>query len=231
MDKDKLLQEAGLTLKNEDGLFLTDDSGQILKGDFTRMIPRLKVNNLSGEMLVKAAKIKNCDGELTALDATAGLGEDSLILAAAGFNVTLYEKNPVIYELLTDALKRAENVPELEAIVKRMRAVNADSIDAMRNLEYAPHVILLDPMFPERQKSALVKKKLQMIQKLESPCENEREIILTAMEAKPKKLIVKRPPKGEFLAGIKPDYSIRGKAVRFDCFVEPYARIKSFKGE
>ncbi len=224
MDKDKLLQEHGLTLKNEDGLFLTDDTGQILKGDFTRMIPRLKVNNLSGEMLVKAAKIKNCDGELTALDATAGLGEDSFILAAAGFNVTLYEKNPIIYELLTDALKRAENVPELAGVVKRMKAVNDDSINAMRSQENPPDVILLDPMFPERQKSALVKKKLQMIQKLETPCANEKEMMRAAIEAKPKKLIVKRPPKGEFLAGIKPDYSIKGKAVRFDCFVEPFVR-------
>ena len=218
-----------LTLQRDaDGLYLESD-GQVLRGDFTRMLPRLKQGRLSGELLVKAAKIKNADHPLTAIDATAGMGEDSLLLAAAGFHVTLYERNPVIFELLQDALRRAEAVPELADIAARMQAVHADSIQAMKCLEAAPDVILLDPMFPERQKSALVKKKLQMIQKLEIPCADEQQLLLTAMEAAPKKLIVKRPPKGPYLAGIKPDHSIEGKAVRFDCFVSPCDRIEKFK--
>ena len=82
--------------------------GQVLKGDFTRMLPRLKAGKLSGELLVRAAKIKGKEGLLTAVDATAGLGEDSLLLAAAGFQVILCERNPVVYELLRDAVRRAE---------------------------------------------------------------------------------------------------------------------------
>jgi len=192
------------------------------------MISRLKSGKLQGELLVKTAKIKDEKGPLTAVDATAGLGEDSLLLAAAGFQVTLYEQNPVIYELLCDAIQRASKNPELAEITARMNVRNGDSIEAMKHLEAAPDVILLDPMFPERQKSALVKKKLQMIQKLEEPCNDERNLLLTAMMAKPKKLIVKRPPKGPYLAEIKPDYSISGKAVRFDCFVSPFDKIHKF---
>ena len=112
-----------------------------------------------------------------------------------------------------------------------MELHHGDSIEAMKDLEEAPDVILLDPMFPERQKSALVKKKLQVIQKLEIPCNDEVELILTAMAAKPKKLIVKRPPKGPYLAGLKPDFSIEGKAVRFDGFASPYDRLEKFKKE
>ena len=217
-----------LVLKlDADGLALHSD-GQVLKGDFTRMLPRLKSSNLSKELLVRAAKIKDSDAPLTALDATAGFGEDSLLLAAAGFHVTLYERNPVVYELLFDTIKRAKNIPELSKIVSRMQVIHEDSIEAMKHLKSSPDVILLDPMFPERQKSALVKKKLQMIQKLEIPCMDETELLKTAMNAKPKKLIVKRPPKGPYLAGIKPDYSNEGKAVRFDCFVSPYDRIQKF---
>ena len=193
------------------------------------MLPRLKQNNLSKELLVKAAKIKDPDHPLIAVDATAGLGEDSILLAAAGFHVRMYERNPVVYELLSDALERAKQIPELDEIVSRMEVFHEDSIEAMKHLETAPDVILLDPMFPERQKSALVKKKLQMIQKLEIPCMDETELIKTAMNAAPKKLIVKRPPKGPYLAGIKPDYSNEGKAVRFDCFVNPKDRIQKFK--
>ena len=218
-----------LTLvRDEEGLALVGE-GQMLRGDFTRMLPRIKAGRLNSELLVKAAKIKKAEGELNAVDATAGLGDDSLLLAAAGFNVTLYERNPVVYELLKDALERAAQIPELAPVVARMTAVHADSVAGMASLETPPDIILLDPMFPARQKSALVKKKLQMIQKLEQPCDDEITLLLTAMEAKPKKLIVKRPPKGDYLAGLKPDHSIEGKAVRFDCFASPDDRLEKFK--
>ena len=205
--------------------------GQILKGDFTRMLPRLKAGNLPKELLVRAARIKGAEGPLTAIDATAGLGEDSLLLAAAGFQVTLYERNPVVHELLNDAVRRASHIPELAEIVARMRVVHGDSVQGMKECETPPDVILLDPMFPARQKSALVKKKLQTIQKLEVPCLDEEELLFAAMEAAPKKLIIKRPPKGPWLAGIKPDHSVEGKAVRYDCFVSPHDRMKKFKKE
>lgn len=211
---------------DEDGLVLVAD-GQTLRGDFSRMLPRIKPGRISTELLVRAARIKG-EGHLTAIDATAGLGEDSLLLAAAGFRVTLFERNPVIHALLDDALARAAGHPELAEIVARMTLCYADSVEAMAALTDAPDVILLDPMFPERQKSALVKKKLQMIQRLEIPCADERTLLLTAMGASPKKLIVKRPPKGPHLAGIKPDHSIEGKAVRFDCFVAPANRLARF---
>ncbi|MBQ8585707.1 MAG: class I SAM-dependent methyltransferase [Butyricicoccus sp.] len=222
-------ETADLTLRlDENGLALLSDD-QMLRGDLTRMLPRLKQHNLSGELLVRAAKIKDADHPLTAVDATAGLGEDSLLLAAAGFHVKLFEKNPVIYELLCDALRRAASIPELTEVVSRMEVRTGDSIEAMADLGFTPDVILLDPMFPERRKSALVKNKLQMIQKLEFPCVDEADMLRTAMLAKPKKLIVKRPPKVPFLAGIKHDNSLTGTAVRFDCFVSPADRIHKFK--
>ena len=227
-----------LTLqRDENGLFLSSGD-QILRGDFTKMIPRVKASNIPKEFLVKAAKIKDADHPLTAIDATAGLGEDSLLLAAAGFQVTLFERNPVIAQLLADALERAKEIPELAPIVARMTLRNEDSIEALNALALAldrsepavvsPDVILLDPMFPERQKSALVKKKLQMIQKLEMPCDDEKALVRAAMMTRPKKLIIKRPPKGPWLARLKPDYAQEGKAVRFDCFVQPFDRIHKF---
>lgn len=111
-----------------------------------------------------------------------------------------------------------------------MEIFNADSIEAMKGVTEAPDVILLDPMFPERQKSALVKNKLQVIQSLEMPCANENDMLYAATMAKPKRIIIKRPPKGEFLASVKPDYSITGKAVRFDCIAMPFEKKhKMFK--
>ena len=214
-------------VRGEKGLTLVAD-GQELRGDFTRLLPRLKQGAISKELLARAAKIKDADHPLVAIDATAGLGEDSLVLAAAGFRVKMFERNPVIHELLEDAIKRAAEIPELSEIVARMELHHGDSVEAMKHLDFTPDVILLDPMFPERQKSALVKKKLQVIQRIEIPCSDEEELFLAAVKAAPKRLIIKRPPKGPFLAGIKPDFSYTGKAVRFDCFASPFSRLERF---
>ncbi|MBR5228536.1 MAG: class I SAM-dependent methyltransferase [Firmicutes bacterium] len=234
----------GLELvRDEKGLALVSED-QVMRGDYTKMINRVKQHAINKELLAKVAKIKG-EEDLVAVDATAGLGEDSLLLAAAGFKVIMFERNPVIYQLLCDTIQRAAEIPELTDIVACMYPHNMDSMEAMKImaegdadtiaqvfgglLSKMPDVILLDPMFPERQKSALVKKKLQMIQKLEIPCTDEMELLKTAMEVKPKKLVIKRPPKGPYLAGIKPDHSLQGKAVRFDCFVNPYDRIHKFE--
>ena len=215
---------AGLVMRfDDDGLALTGD-GLVLRGDFTRMLPRLKQSNLQREFLVKAAKVKNTGAMPTAADATAGLGEDSLLLAAAGFFVQMYEYNPVIAALLRDAMRRAAEVSELADIVGRMTLFEEDSLCALPKLsesERQPDVILLDPMFPARQKSALVKKKFQLLQRLEMPCADEEDLMHAAMAAHPHKIIVKRPLKGPYLTGRKPSYSIKGKSIRYDCIVLP----------
>lgn len=204
-----------------EGLTLTDGNLSI-RGDLTRMIPRLAPGRLQGEFLVKAAKMKDDSGNrLLAVDATAGLGEDSLLLAAAGWRVILFEYDPVIAALLQDSLERAACVPELADAVSRMELREEDSIMALRGMDPAPDLVLLDPMFPERQKSALVKKKFQLLQQLESPCAEERSLLAAALAACPRKIVIKRPLKGPFLGARNPSYSIKGKAIRYDCIVLP----------
>lgn len=207
----------GLVLRlDDDGLTLAG-GGMELRADFTRMLRRLGPANLQRELLVRAARVKGADAAPTAVDATAGLGEDSLLLAAAGFSVTLCECNPVIAALLRDALRRAADVPELRRVVARMRFVEGDSLAVLPCLPEPPDVVYLDPMFPARQKSAAVKKKFQLLHCLERPCANQEELLRAALDARPRKVVVKRPPKGPHLAGVKPDYSLEGKAVRYDC--------------
>ena len=137
---------------------------------------------------------------------------------AAGFTVQLYERNPVIAALLQDAIDRATEDPALAQAASRMSLVVGDSIRALPHLEVKPAVVLLDPMFPGRQKSAAVKKKLQLLQLFEQPCEDEAALLEAAFAAHPRKVIVKRPAKGPHLAGRKPDYTLEGKAIRFDCY-------------
>lgn len=211
---------------DEAGLCLTDGRLE-LRGDLRTMLPRLRQDNLHRELLVKAAKLKGFSGTPIAVDATAGMGEDSLLLAASGFYVRLYEYDMVIASLLEDSLLRAREIPELADAVSRMELHMGDSISALRAMgdmsqkDSRPDVVLLDPMFPERQKSALVKKKFQLLQQLEQPCSEETALLDAAIAACPRRIVIKRPAKGPFLAGKKPSFSQGGKAVRYDCLVLP----------
>lgn len=203
------------------GLALVRD-GMELMPDFAEMLPRLKQGALQRELLVKVARVKGVEAP-AAVDATAGLGEDSLLLAAAGFTVALCESDPVIAALLCDALRRAALDERLAPFVARMHVTEGDSKDVLRSLPTPPDVVYLDPMFPGRSKSAAVKKKFQLIHDLERPCDpmGEKLLLEAALAAHPRKVVIKRPVKGDCLAGVKPAYSLAGKAIRFDCLVPP----------
>ncbi|OUO35878.1 SAM-dependent methyltransferase [Olsenella sp. An290] len=214
---------AGLELRRDDGGLALVGDGMVLRADLARLLPRLRPDRLGRELLVRAARVRGVPAP-TAVDATAGLGEDALLLAAAGFTVTLFEKDPVIAALLRDALERAAGEPQLAGIVSRMELVEGDSVAGLHALglrDHAPDVVFLDPMFPERTKSAAVKKKFQLLHHLERPCEDEARLLDAARAARPRKIVVKRPPKGPWLAGAKPSHSLAGKAVRYDVLVPP----------
>lgn len=212
------LKRAGLELRRDaDGLILEGD-GMRLRASFDDMKRRLFHGKLNGELLVRAARLKGIE-EPTLVDATAGLGQDSLLLAAAGFSVALIECNPVIAAMLVDAIERARRDPELADAAGRMRVIEGNSLKVLRDLSMPPDVVYLDPMFPGRSKSAAVKKKFQLLHRLEMPCEDEMALLEAARAAHPRKIVIKRPVKGPHLAGVKPDYTLRGKAVRYDCIV------------
>ena len=222
-------RRTGSPIVNKPGNYLTvlfDSSGVSLsgfglsyQGDFENMLHRVTNGRLQHEMLAKA--VKTDQENLKAIDATAGMGEDSLLLAACGYQVTLYEQNPVIAILLKDALRRAKKNTVLKDIVSRMQLVEGDSIEHLNKRLDPVDVIYLDPMFPGRQKSGLINKKLQLIQKLEPPCSKETALFDAAMAAQPSKIIVKRPLKSPYLDERVPSYSLKGKAIRYDCY-SPY---------
>ena len=222
-------KRTGSPIVNKPGDYLTvlfDSKGVSLsgfglsyQGDFENMLHRVTNGRLQHEMLAKA--VKTDQENLKAIDATAGMGEDSLLLAACGYQVTLYEQNPVIAILLKDALRRAKKNTVLKDIVSRMQLVEGDSIEHLNKRLDPVDVIYLDPMFPGRQKSGLINKKLQLIQKLEPPCSEETALFDAAMAAQPSKIIIKRPLKSPYLDERVPSYSLKGKAIRYDCY-SPY---------
>lgn len=186
--------------------------------DFTRPEARRRALQPGRELLVQAAKVRHAASPLV-IDATAGLGRDSFLLAAAGFRVRLFESNPVVAALLRDGLERAGRSPDLAAIIARMELVVGDALDLLPLLTQGPEVIYLDPMFPPRSKAAKVKQDLQLLQLLDRRDQDPIALLRAALTIRARKTVVKRPLKGAPLAGPAPSYTLRGKAIRFDVYV------------
>lgn len=172
----------------------------------------------NGQMIAKALGIQpGIRPEI--LDATAGLGRDSFVLAQLGCNVTLIERHPVIAALLADGLQRARLDPEVGPIIERMHLRPGNAIELMSAWEgNPPQVIYVDPMFPHREKSSLVKKEMSMLRPLVGDDLDAPALLEAALALATHRVVVKRPRKAPSIAGLKPGYVLEGKSSRFDIY-------------
>lgn len=189
--------------------------------DFGARAMRHRRRSGHNELLGRAVGIGK-KPELQIIDATAGLGRDSFVLADLGCLVLLCERNPVIARLLQQGLYNARNSGDvwLADAAMRMRLYQADARTLDTALE-SMDVIYLDPMFPRRDKSAAVKKDMALFQFLleEEPGDGS-DLLDWALVQDVARVVVKRPPRAPALGDIVPSHSIQGKAVRYDVHVK-----------
>ncbi|MDR0578614.1 MAG: class I SAM-dependent methyltransferase [Candidatus Accumulibacter sp.] len=153
------------------------------------------------------------------LDATAGLGRDAFALAGLGCELTLIERHPLIAALLEDGLRRARDDAETAPIAARMSLREGDAIALMRGWSgEAPQVVYLDPMFPHRGKSALVKKEMRAFRPLVGDDGDAPALLEAALALASHRVVVKRPRKAPALGGLAPGYALEGKSSRFDVY-------------
>ena len=179
---------------------------------------RCQQASLRKELLAKALGASPRDA-LSIVDATAGLGRDSFILATLGFEVTLIERSPIIHALLNDALTRAKLAPETATAAERLHLVHADAITWLQAPKNNPDIVYLDPMFPEKQKSAANKKEMVILQDLLGKDLDADVLFETALTCGARRIVVKRPRLAENIANRKPNFSMLGKSSRFDVYL------------
>lgn len=173
-----------------------------------------------GQMIVKAVGLNKYKSSV--LDLTAGLGRDSYVLANAGARVIMIERHPVVAALLADGLQRLVEQGDAQelAIAKRLSLRSGDSqsyLAALAEAQY-PDVIYLDPMFPERGKTAKVKKAMAFFHHLVG-ADVDADILLTlALEKARYRVVVKRPRHAPPLADMQPSLCFEGKSTRFDIY-------------
>ncbi|MCH8497074.1 MAG: class I SAM-dependent methyltransferase [Marinobacter sp.] len=174
----------------------------------------------TGQLVAKAVGLQKTRRQLTLLDATAGLGQDAFVLAGLGCVVTLVERAPVIHALLQDGLQRAALVTELAPLLNRMTLLPPADAIAYLNAAEGPvaDVIHLDPMFPHRDKSALVKKEMRVFRDLVGEDLDAPALLAAALRCARFRVVVKRPRKAPVVEGMAPTMAIEGKSSRYDVY-------------
>ena len=212
----------------EKGFYLTIDKQGLLelclKGstltlnvNYLSLSIKRRINNKAKKIdLIKAVQGRS-KSLVKILDMTAGIGQDSSILAAQGYRVTAIEKNPYIFIMFKQQLLRAKDIG-LDSVSDNVKLYFGDS-SKIAIPKRIFDIIYIDPMFPVCHKNTKPNKAMQLLQMLISYNPIEDSLLLNnAKLFHCKKIIVKRHRTGCYLANQKPTSQIISKSIRFDIY-------------
>jgi len=225
---DNIALPIGLTLEQRaEGLVLAGDEkryGKSLYVDFVggKAGHRRRFGGGRGQLIARACGLSK-GVTPSVVDATAGLGRDAFVLAGLGATVVLIERVPAIAALLADGLARAARHADTAEIAARMRLMPGDATVELAALVaasgQAPEVVNLDPMFPHREKSALVKKDMRMFRELAGEDADGPRLLEAALDVATHRVVVKRPRKAPPIEGPAVAHTLEGKTSRYDIYV------------
>lgn len=209
--------EALLLAVNREGMELREPQmkpGHGMSLDLTTLDLRIGSGGLSRRQPIAKAFGTNVR---TIVDATAGTGQDAVLLAALGYHVLAIERSVVLHAMLEDALSRALGDETFSAAVDRRLAIRfGDARTVLPTIDPPPDAVYIDPMFPpKRRASALPRKEIQLLRKLVGDDHDADELFAAAMDVSRQRVVVKRPHHAPPL-GNRPPLHFAGKLVRYD---------------
>jgi len=179
-----------------------------LKVDFVSgaVAHRLRFGGGRGQDLAKAMGLR-AGKTPQVIDATAGLGRDSFLLASLGAEVTMIERSARMHDLLRAGMEEAMHAGGDFAQIIVIPALSGEAI-------------LIDPMHPPRKNSALVKQELRQVREIVGTDVDAADLLRVALEHAQKRVVLKWPAKGDPIEGIRPcSHQIIGKSTRYDVFM------------
>lgn len=209
-------------------LYWQDEAKQKLHVDFAsqKQLWRFSKLNKAQEPILRALKWKNGESQ-SVWDLTAGLGRDGGMLAYSGFDVTFFERNPTLQVLLSESIHSLQH--EMPDMASRIQLNCLNSIEYLKQAMNDTSIVLpnncyMDPMYPHRKKSALVKLDLRMVRDLVGDDPDSSELLSSALtllksDRGMQRVVVKRPAKSEYLGGFKPSYSVEAPNTRLDVYI------------
>lgn len=180
---------------------------------------RLEHGGGNGQLVARAVGLQKTRKPLHILDATAGLGQDAFVLAGLGCRMTLIERSPVIHALLEDGLARGRLNEAAAPVIERMNLMARNSTEWLQQGDGdVADVIYLDPMFPHRDKAALVKKEMRVFRTVVGDDQDAPALLAAALNRATYRVVVKRPRKAPPIEGPEPATRLEGKSSRYDIY-------------
>lgn len=184
---------------------------------------RLRRLRQGDSLLRRACRLRGATGPV-ALDATAGLGGDSLMLASFGFRVMAWERSGVVAALLADGLRRARAIPGLAGAAERIHLHEGDARGWLKRLPTPvdgavlprPELVYLDPMFGGTRR-ALPGREMQFLADLVGTDDDAHHLLGLSRQLAIRRVVVKRAPHAVPLAE-GPTRTVHGKQVRYDIY-------------
>ena len=206
-------------LNDERGLYLEDrfSNQNPLRVNFVSREFRYRLSHAGKKSELVARAVKARPG-LRVLDCTGGLGREGFLLAHLGCEVTMAERSTTLGAMLNDGLSRSRRVEEFAATAGRIKVLNQDAREILAEPS-SYDVVYVDPMFPVREKSALVKREMQLMQLFLGKDEDAASLVVAAIDSGTPRIVVKRPAAGIWDAPAKPDHVVSGKVSRFEVFL------------
>jgi len=193
---------------------------QELRVDFVSgaVAHRLRFGGGRGQALAKAMGLRAGKTPMV-IDATAGLGRDSFLLASLGAQVTMIERSDQMHALLVKGMDEAVQAGgDFANIIGRMTLVKGDAKDVLPTL--LADAILIDPMHPPRKNSALVKRELRQVREIVGTDEDAADLVRVALQTARNRVVLKWPAKADAIEGIQAcSHQILGKSTRYDVFM------------
>lgn len=202
--------QSRFTLEFVDGALKLNERGNIryrpvyVRSNNTRHASR---RTLLGRAIGRKAK--------TVVDATAGLGGDTVLLARMGYTVLALERNPVVSALLEDGVARISAACNWISIGH----CYGDARVRLAGMIERPDAVYLDPMFPEgRKKSVKTARPLRILRELAGDDADAEELLSASLDSALKRVVVKRPHFAEPLRREGLTGQVSGKLVRYDIY-------------
>jgi 16S rRNA (guanine1516-N2)-methyltransferase len=172
------------------------------------------------ELIAKALGLGK--GITTVLDLTCGLAQDAFFMAQLGFTVRAFERSQPVFQIVAAALAKAQKDAPDRADIHRLQIEAKDSIEYLESSEFQGlskegMALYLDPMFPEKKKTALPRKEMQIFREVVGEDSDGTRLLSLALLSGCARVVVKRPLRSPALTeGWLHQYA--GTTVRYDLY-------------
>ena len=189
-------------------------SGKKIKNNFNKGPFRNRIIKYQTEHLLKKAIGHKDFISQKILDTTGGLGHDAFLLSLLGHHLTVIEENKGLCVLFEEALRNLPKEDYFDEAKSKIELLN-DNSENYKDRLYKYDTVYVDPMFTTKTRAA----RAGSLALISNYLGDQDDISKSLINGNFKRMAIKRPSSYINELPIKPDFTIKGKAIIFEVFL------------